>query len=401
MKMSMKNFTAIALLFFLSGAFAQNMSISGQTDEFYLDFTSSDAETKISVPEIIWKNPQIQNTNFDSRRYKLQLNIRSGEVLDNVSVYLNDYPVIKQRGFAVVSVESLNDFERTVDTEVLLRPGENTIRVTASNKDGGTSTSYRKINVFVNELKDNAMNRKDIALLFATDEYEHWDNLQNPINDATTIATDLKAIYGFDVEIVKNPTKREVLQKLREYTKKSYMPNDQLFIMFAGHGLFDQLFNQGYLVCTDSKITDEERLSYISHNNLRSIIDNIPNKHIFLAMDACFGGTFDPFIRSSAHRGSENMYDELEQYEYINRKLKLKTRKFLTSGGKEYVSDGRPGQHSPFTRKLLEAIRSYGGDDNVLTLSEIKSYVEKIDPEPRFGEFGSDQPGSDFIFVVK
>jgi hypothetical protein len=27
--------------------------------------------------------------------------------------------------------------------------------------------------------------------------------------------------------------------------------------------------------------------------------------------------------------------------------------------------------------------------------------VEKIDPEPRFGEFGTDQPGSDFIFVVK
>ena len=61
------------------------------------------------------------------------------------------------------------------------------------------------------------------------------------------------------------------------------------------------------------------------------------------------------------------MDDELDQFEYINRKLKLKTRKFLTSGGKEYVSDGRPGQHSPFVRKLLEAIRSYGGDDSVLS----------------------------------
>ena len=396
----MRTFTTITLLFMFFGEFAQNMNISGQTNDFYLDFTSIHDEKNIPVPEIVWKNPQIQNLNIDSRRYTLQLNIRSGRTLEDVNVYLNDYPVIKQRGFAVVSVKSLNEFERAVDTEILLKPGENTIRVTASNKDGGVSTSFRKINVFVDELKDNAMNRKDVALLFATDKYNNWDNLQNPINDASTIATDLEAIYGYEVEIVKNPTKREVLQKLREYTKKSYMPNDQLFIMFAGHGYFDQLFNQGYLVCTDSKITDEERLSYISHNNLRGIIDNIPNKHIFLAMDACFGGTFDPFIRSSTHRGG--MYgDELEQYEYINRKLKLKTRKFLTSGGKEYVSDGRPGQHSPFTRKLLEAIRSYGGDDNVLTLSEIKSYVEKINPEPRFGEFGTDQPGSDFIFVVK
>ncbi|MCG8307913.1 MAG: caspase family protein [Cytophagales bacterium] len=394
----MKTFTTITLLFFFSGIFAQD--INGETKEFYLDFTTASAENSAPVPDIVWKNPSIQITNIDSRRYRLQLNIRSGKVLDHVSVYLNDYPVIKQRGFAVVSVHSLNDYERVVDTEILLKPGENVIRVTASNKEGGTSTSIRKINAFVNELKDKAMNRKDMALLFASDEYENWDNLQNPINDASTIATDLKAIYGFEVEIVKNPTKREVLQKLREYTKKSYMPNDQLFIMFAGHGYFDRLFNQGYLVCRDSKLTDEERLTYISHNNLRGIIDNIPNKHIFLAMDACFGGTFDPFIRSSTHRGG-GIYDDLEQYEYINRKLKLKTRKFLTSGGKEYVSDGRPGQHSPFARKMLEAIRSYGGEDNVLTLSEIKSFVEKIDPEPRFGEFGTDQPGSDFIFVVK
>ena len=398
--MLMRTFTTITLLFIFSGMFAQNMNISGETSEFHLDFTSLTAENKVPVPEIVWKNPVTQISNIDTRRYKLQLNVRSGRVLEDVSVYLNDYPVIKQRGFAVVSVSSLNEYERVVDTEILLKPGENVVRVTASNKDGGTTTSFRRINVFVDELKDNAMNRKDIALLFATDDYENWDNLQNPINDASTIATDLKAIYGFEVEIVKNPTKREVLQKLREYTKKSYMPNDQLFIMFAGHGYFDQLFNQGYLVCQDSKVTDEERLSYISHTNLRGIIDNIPNKHIFLAMDACFGGTFDPFIRSSAHRGG-SLYDELEQYEYINRKLKLRTRKFLTSGGKEYVSDGRPGQHSPFARKMLEAVRSYGGEDNVLTLSEIKSYVEKINPEPRFGEFGTDEPGSDFIFVVK
>jgi len=396
----MRTLTTITLLFVLFSGYAQNQSISGETNDFYLDFSSLSAESNVTVPEIVWKNPSIHTSNYDSRRYKLQLNIRSGKTLEDVSVYLNDYPVIKQRGFAVVSVKSLNDYERIVDTEILLRPGENTIRVTASNNEGGKSTSFRKINVFVDELKENAMNRKDMALLFATDQYNHWDNLQNPINDANTIAIDLKAIYGFDVEIVKNPTKREVLQKLREYTKKSYMPNDQLYIMFAGHGYFDQLFNQGYLVCKDSKVTDEERLSYISHNNLRGIIDNIPNQHIFLAMDACFGGTFDPFIRSSSHRGG-GMDDELEQFEYINRKLKLKTRKFLTSGGKEYVSDGRPGQHSPFVRKLLEAIRSYGGSDNVLTLTEIKSFVEKIDPEPRFGEFGTNQPGSDFIFVVK
>jgi hypothetical protein len=74
---------------------------------------------------------------------------------------------------------------------------------------------------------------------------------------------------------------------------------------------------------------------------------------------------------------------------------------YLSSGGKEYVPDGRPGQHSPFTRKFLEALRSYGGEDGVLTINEILSYIEKVDPQPRFGEFGNNEPGSDFLFIKK
>lgn len=395
--MIMKTIATITLACMCLGAFAQNGSVQGESGAFYLDFASTKSNN-ISVPQIVWKNPAVQQTQINTRKYKLQLNIRSSKKLKDVRVYLNDFPVVRQRGFSVVSVKSLSEHERVVDTEVLLRPGKNTIRVTATNNEEETSASFREINVTATNNK-KLNDRKDIALLFATDNYDNWDNLENPINDVETIGNDLQAIYGFEVEIVKNATKREVLQKLREYTKKTYLPDDQMFIMFAGHGYYDQLFNQGYLVCRDSKITDEERLSYISHSNLRGIIDNIPNKHIFLAIDACFGGTFDPYIRSSAHRGG--ISDDYEQNKYISRKLKLKTRKFLTSGGKEYVSDGRPGQHSPFVRKMLEAIRSFGGDDDVLTLSEIKSYVEKIDPEPRFGEFGSDQPGSDFIFIVK
>jgi hypothetical protein len=398
----MKIFTTILFAIMIHGGFAQKSNFSGQTGEFFLDLTGTSKENNQPVvPEIIWKTPEFKNISIDSRRYNIQFDVRSIKKLAEVQMYLDDFPLVKERGFAIVSVKSLNDFERIVDTEILLRAGENTIRVTATDQTGGMTTSSRTINVIMDDLRDSLHNRTDYALLFSTDEYSHWDNLKNPINDATTIANELKAIYGFEVEIVKNPTKKDVLHKLREYTKKSYMPNDQLFIMFASHGYFDQVFNQGYLVCTDSEITDEERLTYIPHTNLRGIVDNIPSKHIFLAMDACFGGSFDPFIRSSAIRGYGEKNYELDNYEYINRKLKLRTRKFLTSGGMEYVSDGRPGQHSPFARKLLEAIRSYGGSDNVLTLSEIKSFVEKIDPEPRFGEFGTDQPGSDFIFVVK
>jgi hypothetical protein len=134
----------------------------------------------------------------------------------------------------------------------------------------------------------------------------------------------------------------------------------------------------------------------MSHSNLRTIVNNIPCKHIFLVMDVCFGGTFDPLIAS---RGDE--YSDMSKDEFIERKLKQTTRKYMTSGGKEYVPDGVPGRHSPFARRLLEALRSYGGADGILTLAELQAVVEKTSPQPQSGKFGNDEAGSDFLFIVR
>jgi hypothetical protein len=142
---------------------------------------------------------------------------------------------------------------------------------------------------------------------------------------------------------------------------------------------------------------DLSNSSYISHSNLRTIINNIPCKHIMLTMDVCFGGTFDQFIAS---RGIEDM-SKVERDQFIQRKLKHKTRLYLTSGGKTYVPDGRPGAHSPFARRFIESLRSYGGEDKVLTSNEVLSFVEKVTPEPKHGEFGDNEPGSDFLFIAK
>jgi hypothetical protein len=115
-------------------------------------------------------------------------------------------------------------------------------------------------------------------------------------------------------------------------------------------------------------------------------------------MDVCFGGTFDPII--ARERGSDS-YTETNQSEFLIRKLSYKTRKYMTSGGKTYVSDGVVGKHSPFAVKILQALKEGGGEDRILTLTEIKSYVEKLTPEPRFGGFGEDNIASDFVFVFR
>lgn len=239
----------------------------------------------------------------------------------------------------------------------------------------------------------------DRALIFATSIYDSFSELVNPVIDATTVAEELKSNYFVQTELIVNPTLKEAIEKIREYAKLDYNENDNLLIFFAGHGMYDEVFKEGYVISRDSKSDDVAKTSYLSHSNLRTMINNIPCNHILLVMDVCFGGTFDPLIASKSR--AADMYTEVTNEEFIQRKKKYKTRLYLTSGGKEYVPDGRPGHHSPFARKFLEALRNYGGNDGILTINEVIQYVEKVEPQPRFGEFGDNEPGSDFILLVK
>ena len=152
----------------------------------------------------------------------------------------------------------------------------------------------------------------------------------------------------------------------------------------------------------NSLLYDDGNSSYLSHSTLRTVINHVPCNHTMLFMDVCFGGTFDPNLLKAHHRGMvDPVYSELSKRQFIETKLKYTTRLYLTSGGNEYVPDGTPGNHSPFVRKILEGLRSGGGSDGILTHSELLHYLERVKPEPRYGEFGDNEPGSDFLFIRK
>ena len=249
--------------------------------------------------------------------------------------------------------------------------------------------------------------RNDYALLFGVNSYEHfdpWHKLTNPIPDAEAVGNELKNRYGFAVEVVEDPSRDEILTKINQYARKHYNDNDQLLIFFAGHGYYEERndIGMGYLVASDTLPPDADRgkSSYISHGDFRERVENIGCEHIFLMVDACFSGAFDsPVDQFNRARGANNIPDDVTKKQFIKQSLAYKTRWYLTSGGKEYVSDGRPNQHSPFTRRVLDALRSGGGQHGILTLEDIGRYVEKASPQPRAGEFGSNAPGSNFLFI--
>ncbi|MEO5602934.1 MAG: caspase family protein [Cyclobacteriaceae bacterium] len=394
-----RSFFMAVLVFGPALAWAQN--VNTRTNDFEVDFSDPKKLVNTTIPVINWIAPVPETNYAQEMKFKIQIEIESDKPLKNIIIYIKENEVTGSRGMTAVKPEPGQELKMMVEKTLTLMEGENLLEVVAENVDGQKTISHRKVHIGSTGLADAVrLDRTDYALIFATDQYDHWSDLVNPVFDSKAIATDLTNMYGYKVEMVENATQDIVLKKLREYAEKKYKPLDQVFIFFAGHGTYDQTFGEGFVVTRESQVNDVGKTSYLSHNRLRSIVNNIPCDHIFLAMDVCFGGTFDAVLASS-RGGEEEVYREQNKAEFITRKLTYKTRRYLTSGGKTYVSDGVPGKHSPFAKNFIEALRSRGGRDGILTLPELYSFVERLKNQPRFGEFGDNAPGSDFIFVLK
>lgn len=378
---------------------AQN--VSTRTNEFEVDFSDPNKLVSSTIPVINWITPVAETHYAQENKYSIKFEITSATPIKNISITVKEEGEGGVRGVQNIVPKAGEELTTTIERNLTLMDGVNILEIITENEDGVKTLSQKKITVGSSALADaTKLDRTDYALIIATDDYDHWSDLVNPVFDSRTLAEELKSNFGFKVDMIQNVTQAEILKKLREYGERKYKPLDQVFIFFAGHGTYDQTFGEGFVVTKESLLNDEAKTTYLSHNRLRSIVNNIPCEHIFLAMDVCFGGTFDAALASS--RGAEEeLYKEQSQSDFITRKLTYKTRKYLTSGGKQYVSDGIPGQHSPFAKGFLEALRARGGRDGIITIPELYSYVERLKVVPRLGEFGDNAPGSDFVFVAK
>jgi hypothetical protein len=389
--------TILTLFFAVLAASLAAQELRTRTNDVHL--AVSQPRSLTSVPSVTWITPNLEYTNSIEPEIEIEATVHSDVAIKSIQIVLGDNLSGSSRGQKNVTTVQ-NRTDETIKQKLRLMEGSNYIEIIVENINGAKASGVRNVLVGKDAVADAvAIDRKDYALFFATDNYDNWSDLVNPVYDANTIAQELKEKFGFEVEVVENATQEDILVKIKDYSKRNYKPQDQLLIFFAGHGQFDEGFGEGYVVAKNSLETDKAKTTYISHSNLRSYINNISCNHILLAMDVCFGGTLDPAIARS--RAAEAR-DELTDNEFLARKLSKKTRRYVTSGGKEYVSDGIVGKHSPFAARMIEAFRTRGGDDGILTIGEILPYLEKIKQhEPRAGEFGDNEKGSDFVFVAR
>ena len=235
---------------------------------------------------------------------------------------------------------------------------------------------------------------KDFALFFAVSNYDQWDKLQNPVKDAEAIAGDLNKYYAFDTMVVRNPTYDKVIEVLNRYTARTYADDGQLFVFFTGHGYLNSV-KEGFFVPKDGQKNDPSQRSYLAHNRVAYLINNIPCKHILLGIDACYSGSFMRTIQQKGDIGKRpGETDAAIKERFIQDMLQYKSRLVITSGGEEPTND-----KSQFARQILAALRSRGGNGGILDFYGLVSYLQSARPTPRFGEFGDSDPGGQFLFV--
>lgn len=272
----------------------------------------------------------------------------------------------------------------------------------------------------------------DFALFFATDTYsgeedEHgnWPNLKSPIREAEAIAKNLHDNYGFETKVFKNLKKRELLNTLYAYRNDfdgtEYAPDSQLLIYLSGHGYYDPVEAEGYLITadTDAPTVDPTLASALQYTKLRRQIEAITCRRILVMLDTAFSGTFNlgyeplPLLLRGALVG-----DPLSLKQRIKTMLKLEARWCLTSTEAQYTAED-----SPFAEAFLNALNTNGGEDFLLTLDEVWQEIQKSrdhpiykeliknfeatgqkfePPQPRKGQFGKRHSAeSNFLFFPK
>ncbi|MGQ0650621.1 MAG: caspase family protein [Gemmatimonadaceae bacterium] len=250
---------------------------------------------------------------------------------------------------------------------------------------------------------------KTSALLIGTDNYSaarEWPRLSSPVLDATTIAKSLAGDFAFDTTVVRNASKDDIIRAIVSQGKRAEGAEDWNLVFIAAHGFFDDERSQGYLVFRDSKprSDDVSRSSYLSLTELRAIVEGFKAGHVLLVIDACYAGTIDPDIRFGTDRAERAAGASRAAMESsLLRRSQYRSRLYLTSGGKEYVPDGRPGAHSPFAGALLGALRKANIEGQALTFSQIVGRMAEsaIEPLPRHNTFRGHEPGGDFILLPR
>lgn len=218
------------------------------------------------------------------------------------------------------------------------------------------------------------------AVVIGVNKHLYASPLTFAVNDAKAIANILKSNFGFAQDKIvllldEDANRSSIINAFMRLTGNGTKINDRVIIYFAGHGhtIRSKRGDVGYLVPCDGN--PEDIGSLIRWDELTRNADLIEAKHLFFAIDACYGGLA---IMRKLNPGSSRFLKDM---------LLRTSRQVLTAGkADEVVSDsgGPIPDHSVFTGHFLEALNGKCVDsEGIITANGVMSYVYQMVPRDR------------------
>lgn len=228
------------------------------------------------------------------------------------------------------------------------------------------------------------------ALVIGVQDYQFLTKLQMAKNDTQEVAELLKGEYRYNVTLLEDPTRREILLSLGKL-RRTLTRNDNLLIYYAGHGWLDAEADTGYWMPVDA--AEDNDIEWLSLNSVISATRAIPAKHIMIVADSCFSGKLTRGLQIKMHTS-----------DHLSKMASRKARVVLTSGGLEPVLDAGGGDHSVFAAVFLTILRDNKGIlDGTSLFSKLRRKVMlKANQTPEYSDIRkAGHEGGDFLFVRK
>ncbi|MFH0842370.1 MAG: caspase family protein [Bacteroidota bacterium] len=275
----------------------KNINFGTGENQIYLVAANSQGATKSEiryftnpsavVPVIAWSNPDSPNTQVNTESFDISACINSTSELSSVKLLVNGS--ILSEGKAFQASSNGEDCNYIWQGTVILREGDNSIFLVATNNAGSTTSEKRTIKL------SPETPEKRLALVFGNSNYEGKSSLPNPVNDANLMEGTLKNL-GFEVIKKLDATMDQMTSAIREFNEKLPDYNVALFY-YAGHG--NQVEGKNYLIPVDAKLDKPSDCKYeaIDVNFIVEEFESYPENTNIVILDACRDNPFASWTR--------------------------------------------------------------------------------------------------------
>ena len=229
------------------------------------------------------------------------------------------------------------------------------------------------------------------ALVIGNNDYQHLPKLQTAKSDANDVGRILKSHYGFQVQLLLDADRSQILVALSRL-RSQLSARDNLLIYYAGHGWLDREGDEGYWLPIDAELANT--VNWVSNSSITTMLRGMKAKHVLIVADSCYAGKL-----------ARGLHTIKKSRDYLYRISNKRARSVLSSGGLEPVVDsGGSGHHSVFASAFMTALLE---NTSIMDATQLFSTIRRpvmlnSDQTPEYSDLRkAGHEGGDFIFVRK